>query len=124
MRYLHTMLRVRDLDAALDFFCGALGLVELRRGDAQVQGDAIDTVVTGPVGQTVHVAEPSLQGDEAAVVRARQGMGAGDRVGVAVDGEDDAGRAVQNGAGVAADSEGTVEMAFAGFGGEGVHHLL
>jgi len=31
MRYLHTMLRVRDLDAALDFFCGKLGLVELRR---------------------------------------------------------------------------------------------
>ena len=31
MRYLHTMLRVRDLDAALDFFCDKLGLVELRR---------------------------------------------------------------------------------------------
>ena len=31
MRYLHTMLRVRDLDAALDFFCTKLGLVEFRR---------------------------------------------------------------------------------------------
>jgi lactoylglutathione lyase len=31
MRYLHTMLRVRDLDAALDFFVGKLGLIELRR---------------------------------------------------------------------------------------------
>jgi len=31
MRYLHTMLRVRNLDAALDFFCNKLGLVELRR---------------------------------------------------------------------------------------------
>ena len=31
MRYLHTMLRVRDLDAAIDFFCNKLGLVELRR---------------------------------------------------------------------------------------------
>jgi lactoylglutathione lyase len=31
MRYLHTMLRVRDLDAALDFFVGKLGLCELRR---------------------------------------------------------------------------------------------
>ena len=31
MRYLHTMLRVRDLDAALDFFCTKLGLVELSR---------------------------------------------------------------------------------------------
>ncbi|MGC2073850.1 MAG: VOC family protein, partial [Pseudolabrys sp.] len=26
MRYLHTMLRVRDLDAALDFYCNKLGM--------------------------------------------------------------------------------------------------
>ena len=31
MRYLHTMLRVRDLDRALDFYCNALGLKEVRR---------------------------------------------------------------------------------------------
>ncbi len=31
MRYLHTMLRVRDLDRALDFYCNALGLKETRR---------------------------------------------------------------------------------------------
>jgi lactoylglutathione lyase len=31
MRYLHTMLRVRDLPAALDFFVAKLGLRELRR---------------------------------------------------------------------------------------------
>jgi lactoylglutathione lyase len=31
MRYLHTMLRVADLDAALDFFVAKLGLKELRR---------------------------------------------------------------------------------------------
>jgi lactoylglutathione lyase len=31
MRYLHTMLRVRNLDHALDFYCNALGLVEVRR---------------------------------------------------------------------------------------------
>jgi lactoylglutathione lyase len=31
MRFLHTMLRVRDLDAALAFFVGSLGLVERRR---------------------------------------------------------------------------------------------
>jgi lactoylglutathione lyase len=33
MRFLHTMLRVRDLDLALDFFVAKLGLVELRRHD-------------------------------------------------------------------------------------------
>ena len=31
MRYLHTMLRVRNLDAALDFYCNKLGLQETRR---------------------------------------------------------------------------------------------
>ena len=31
MRYLHTMLRVRDLDRALDFYCNGLGLKETRR---------------------------------------------------------------------------------------------
>ena len=31
MRYLHTMLRVRNLDAALDFYCNKLGLKEIRR---------------------------------------------------------------------------------------------
>ena len=33
MRYLHTMIRVRNLDAALDFFCSKLGLVEVNRSD-------------------------------------------------------------------------------------------
>ncbi len=31
MKYLHTMVRVNDLDASVDFFCNKLGLVELRR---------------------------------------------------------------------------------------------
>jgi lactoylglutathione lyase len=31
MRYLHTMVRVSDLDAALDFYCAQLGLKEVRR---------------------------------------------------------------------------------------------
>ena len=33
MKYLHTMVRVRDLEASLDFYCRKLGLVELRRHD-------------------------------------------------------------------------------------------
>ena len=31
MRYLHTMVRVTDLDESLAFYCGLLGLVETRR---------------------------------------------------------------------------------------------
>jgi lactoylglutathione lyase len=33
MRYLHTMVRVRDLDQALDFYCAKLGLAEVQRVD-------------------------------------------------------------------------------------------
>ncbi len=33
MKYLHTMVRVSDLDASLDFYCNKLGLVETRRKD-------------------------------------------------------------------------------------------
>ena len=33
MRYLHTMVRVSDLDASLDFYCNKLGLKEMRRID-------------------------------------------------------------------------------------------
>lgn len=33
MRYLHTMVRVSDLDASLDFYCDKLGLVEVSRND-------------------------------------------------------------------------------------------
>lgn len=35
MQYLHTMVRVSDLDASLDFFCNKLGLVEISRKDSE-----------------------------------------------------------------------------------------
>jgi lactoylglutathione lyase len=35
MRYLHTMLRVRDLDAAVEFFVEKLGLRESRRRESE-----------------------------------------------------------------------------------------
>jgi lactoylglutathione lyase len=33
MKYLHTMVRVSDLQKSLDFYCGALGLREVRRSE-------------------------------------------------------------------------------------------
>ena len=33
MRLAHTMIRVRDLDASLEFYCDFLGLQEIRRKD-------------------------------------------------------------------------------------------
>jgi lactoylglutathione lyase len=35
MKYLHTMVRVSDLEASLDFYCNKLGLRELRRVDVE-----------------------------------------------------------------------------------------
>jgi len=35
MRYLHTMVRVRNIDDALDFYCNKFGLVEVRRTENQ-----------------------------------------------------------------------------------------
>ncbi len=35
MKYLHTMVRARDLDETLDFYCNKLGLVEVRRHESE-----------------------------------------------------------------------------------------
>ncbi len=35
MKYLHTMVRVVDVDASLDFYCNKLGLEQLRRYDSE-----------------------------------------------------------------------------------------
>jgi lactoylglutathione lyase len=35
MEYMHTMIRVGNVDAALDFFCNKLGMVEVRRIDSE-----------------------------------------------------------------------------------------
>ena len=35
LKYLHTMVRVTDLDESLDFYCNKLGLVEIRRKDVE-----------------------------------------------------------------------------------------
>lgn len=48
MRYLHTMIRVRDLDAALRFFCEGLGLREIRRRDEERGRFTLVFLGTGP----------------------------------------------------------------------------
>ena len=35
MEYLHTMVRVNDIDKSLDFYCDKLGLVEISRYDSE-----------------------------------------------------------------------------------------
>lgn len=55
MRYLHTMLRVRDLDAALDFFVSKLGLRELRRQQSEAGRFTLVFVGTGTAGDEAQV---------------------------------------------------------------------
>ena len=47
MRYLHTMVRVGDLDRSLDFYCNKLGLEEVRRMDSE-QGRYTLIYLTAP----------------------------------------------------------------------------
>ncbi|MET0257248.1 MAG: VOC family protein [Methylobacterium sp.] len=35
MRYLHTMVRIQDVDASLDFYCRKMGMVEVRRTESE-----------------------------------------------------------------------------------------
>lgn len=39
MQYLHTMVRIADIEDSLAFYCGKLGLVETRRYESE-KGDS------------------------------------------------------------------------------------
>lgn len=49
MKYLHTMVRVSDLEASLEFYCQQLGLIEVRRKD--VEAGRFTLVFLAPPGQ-------------------------------------------------------------------------
>ncbi|MBO6826095.1 MAG: VOC family protein [Sneathiella sp.] len=49
MKYLHTMVRVADLDASLDFYCNKLGLKEVNR--KEVEAGRFTLVFLAPEGQ-------------------------------------------------------------------------
>lgn len=55
MRFLHTMLRVRDLDTALEFFIGKLGLVETRRLSNENGRYTLVFLSTGNAGETAEI---------------------------------------------------------------------
>ena len=54
MKYLHTMVRVTDIDASLDFYCNKLGLVELRRYDSE-QGRFSLIFLAAPGGEEAQI---------------------------------------------------------------------
>lgn len=55
MRFLHTMLRVRDLDASLDFFVDKLGLKELRRSESEGGRFTLVFLGTGAEGDAAQI---------------------------------------------------------------------
>jgi lactoylglutathione lyase len=55
MRFLHTMLRVRDLDVALDFFVANLGLHELRRRESESGRFTLVFLGTGAEGDAAEI---------------------------------------------------------------------
>ncbi len=54
MKYLHTMVRVSDLDASLDFYCNKLGLVQLNRRDSE-QGRFTLVFLAAPGDETAQI---------------------------------------------------------------------
>jgi lactoylglutathione lyase len=55
MRYLHTMLRVKDLTRALDFFVDALGLVLVRKRDNESGRFTLAFLSSGAPGDTAEI---------------------------------------------------------------------
>lgn len=55
MRFLHTMLRVRDLDVALDFFVNKLGLTLTRRTDHEAGRFTLAFLSSGAPGDTAEI---------------------------------------------------------------------
>ena len=55
MRYLHTMLRVRDLEASLDFFVRGLGLSETRRRESDAGRFTLVFLATGTANDPAEI---------------------------------------------------------------------
>jgi len=48
MKYLHTMIRIKDLDQSIDFFTNKLGLVETRRKEVEAGRFTLIFMATAP----------------------------------------------------------------------------
>lgn len=54
MKYLHTMVRISDIDRSLEFYCDHLGLVELKRHESE-QGRFTLIFLAAPGDETAQV---------------------------------------------------------------------
>ena len=55
MNYLHTMIRVQNLESALDFFINKLGMIEVRRREAPEGRFTLVFLATGPGESTIEL---------------------------------------------------------------------
>ena len=55
MKYLHTMIRVQNLESALDFFINNLGMIEVRRREAPEGRFTLVFLATGPGESTIEL---------------------------------------------------------------------
>ncbi len=55
MKYLHTMIRVQNLESALDFFINKLGMIEVRRREAPEGRFTLIFLATGPGESTIEL---------------------------------------------------------------------
>ena len=55
MKYLHTMIRVQNLESTLDFFINKLGMIEVRRREAPEGRFTLVLLATGPGESTIEL---------------------------------------------------------------------
>ncbi|MEC7424720.1 MAG: VOC family protein [SAR324 cluster bacterium] len=55
MKYLHTMIRVQNLESALDFFINKLGMMEVRRRETPEERFTLVFLATGPGESTIEL---------------------------------------------------------------------
>ena len=55
MKYLHTMIRVQNLESALDFFINKLGMIEVRRREEPEGRFTLVFLATGPGESTIEL---------------------------------------------------------------------
>jgi len=102
----------------------ALGLVELHRGDADVERHAVDRLHTVVGKRLTHPAETLRNQRQAPPARGRQSLAGSNRVRIAIEGEYTGRALVEDLLGIAAGAEGAVDMGLAGGDGEAVRDLV
>jgi len=62
MQFLHTMVRVQDLDVSLDFYCNKLGLVQVKRSDYEAgRFSLVYLAAPGDAEQALQSFRPTLE---------------------------------------------------------------